>query len=146
MEQGVQTEATCNHQQCWELFANNVASVYTGLYTMCREEKATYFLRIDWLFEDLCQFRHFFYLACIQFLLKRFFNASLCSKHLNFCRNVSGLLGCMQTDATTPNIVAPTMLFVVASVLAVVCKQMQQLPTMLGPAVHRAKDTTHTSL
>ena len=29
-------------------------------------------------------------------------------------------------------------------VLAVVCKRMQQLPTMLGPAVHRRKDTTHT--
>ena len=31
------------------------------------------------------------------------------------------LLGCMQTDATTPKIVAPTMLGVVASVLAMVC-------------------------
>ena len=39
---------------------------------------------------------------------------------------------------TSPNIVAP--------VLAVVCKRMQQLPTMLGPAVHRGKDTTHKSL
>ena len=55
-------------------------------------------------------------------------------------------LGCVQTDATTPNIVAPTMLGVVACVLAVVCKPMQQLPTMLGPAVHRGKDTTHKSL
>ena len=27
--------------------------------------------------------------------------------------------------------------------LAVVCKCMQQLPTMLGPTVHRWKDTTH---
>ena len=42
----------------------------------------------------------------------------------------------VQTDATTPNIVAPTMLGVVGCVLAVVCKRMQQLPTMLGPAVH----------
>ena len=41
-------------------------------------------------------------------------------------------LGCVQTDATTPNIVAPTMLGVVACMLAVVCKRMQQLPTMLG--------------
>ena len=56
------------------------------------------------------------------------------------------LLGCVQTDATTPNIVAPTMLGVVGCVLAVVCKQMQQLPTMLGPAVHRGKDTTYKSL
>ena len=46
----------------------------------------------------------------------------------------------MQTDATTPNIVAPTMLGVVPSVLEVVCKRMQQLPTLLGPTVHRGKD------
>ena len=30
MQQGVQTDATCNIQQCWELLANNVASVCTG--------------------------------------------------------------------------------------------------------------------
>ena len=52
----------------------------------------------------------------------------------------------LQTEATTPNIVGPTMLGVVASVLAVVCKRMQQLPTILGPAVHRGKDTTHKTL
>ena len=52
----------------------------------------------------------------------------------------------VQTDATTPNIVGPTMLGVVASVLAVVCKRMQQVPTILGPAVHRGKDTTHKTL
>ena len=34
----------------------------------------------------------------------------------------------------------------VACVLAVVCKRMQQLPSILGPAVHRGKDTTHKSL
>ena len=55
-------------------------------------------------------------------------------------------LGCVQTDATTPNIVASTMLGVVGCVLAVVCKRMQQLPTMLGPVVHRGKDTTYKSL
>ena len=38
------------------------------------------------------------------------------------------------------------MVGVVASSLAVVCKQMQQLPTMLGPAVRRGKDTTHKTL
>ena len=54
--------------------------------------------------------------------------------------------GCVQTDSTTPNIVAPTMLGVVAWVLALVYKPMQQLPTMLRPAVHRGKDTTHKSL
>ena len=31
MQQGVQTDATCNIQQCWELLANNVASVCMGL-------------------------------------------------------------------------------------------------------------------
>ena len=39
-----------------------------------------------------------------------------------------------------------TMLGVVESVLAVVCKRMQQLPAMLEPTVHRGKNTTHTSL
>ena len=29
MQQGVQTDATCNIQQCWELLANNVLSVCT---------------------------------------------------------------------------------------------------------------------
>ena len=33
MQQGVQTDATCNIQHCWELLANNVASVCTGLYS-----------------------------------------------------------------------------------------------------------------
>ena len=31
MQQGVQTDATCNIQQCWELLTNNAASVYTRL-------------------------------------------------------------------------------------------------------------------
>ena len=52
----------------------------------------------------------------------------------------------VQTDATTPKVVAPTMLGVVARVFAVVCKRIQQLPTMLGPTVYRGKDTTHKSL
>ena len=38
------------------------------------------------------------------------------------------------------------MLGVVTSVLAVECTRMQQLPTMLVPAVHRGKDTTHKTL
>ena len=33
MQQGVQTDATCNIQQCWELLANNVPSVCSGLYS-----------------------------------------------------------------------------------------------------------------
>ena len=39
-----------------------------------------------------------------------------------------------------------TMFKVVTSMLAVVCTRMQQLPTILGPAVHRGKDTTHKTL
>ena len=31
MQQGVETDTRCNIQQFWELLANNVASVYTGL-------------------------------------------------------------------------------------------------------------------
>ena len=34
----------------------------------------------------------------------------------------------------------------VASVLAVLCKRKQQVPTMLGLAVHGGKDTTHKTL
>ena len=33
MQQGVHTDATCNIQQSWELLANGVASVCTGLNT-----------------------------------------------------------------------------------------------------------------
>ena len=49
-------------------------------------------------------------------------------------------------EATIPNIVGPTLSGVVESVLAVVCKRMQQLPTMLEPVVYRGKDTTCKSL
>ena len=76
--------------------------------------------------------------------------ANRCNNSQHCCANKVG--SCcvrvgsgVQTDATTPNIVAPTMLGVVACVLAVVCKRMQQLPTSLGPAVHRGKNTTHKS-
>ena len=55
-------------------------------------------------------------------------------------------LSYMQMDATTPNTVDPRMLGVVASVLAVVSKRMQQLPITLGHAVHRGKDTTQKIL
>ena len=44
-------------------------------------------------------------------------------------------LNYVQTDATTSNIVWPKMLGVIVSVLAVVCKRMQQVPTMLGLAL-----------
>ena len=52
----------------------------------------------------------------------------------------------VQTDGITRNIVGPTMLEVVASVLVVVGKRIQQLPAMLGPAVHRGTDTTQKTL
>ena len=55
-------------------------------------------------------------------------------------------LCCVQTDATTPNIVGPTMLGVVASVLSVLCKWMHQVPTILGLAVNLGNDTTYTTL
>ena len=57
------------------------------------------------------------------------------------------LAGGVQTDATTPNIVGPRMLGVVASVLAGGLQiRIQQLPTILGPAVHHRKVTTHKTL
>ena len=37
MQQSVQTDATCNIQQCWKLLANNVSSVCTGLNTTMLE-------------------------------------------------------------------------------------------------------------
>ena len=38
MQQGVQTDATCNIQQSWELLANDVASVCTVLNTYSEPE------------------------------------------------------------------------------------------------------------
>ena len=52
----------------------------------------------------------------------------------------------LQMDQTTANVVGPRMLGVVVSMLAVVCKRMQQLPTLLGPAVNCGKDATHKTL
>ena len=49
----------------------------------------------------------------------------------------------VQRDATTPNIVASAMFGIVVSMLAVVCKGMQQLSAVFGLAVHCGKDTTH---
>ena len=40
MQQGVQTDATCNIQQCWELLACNVASVFKGLKKHCDSHSA----------------------------------------------------------------------------------------------------------
>ena len=33
----MQTDATCNIQQCWELLATNVASFCTGLYILSND-------------------------------------------------------------------------------------------------------------
>ena len=55
-------------------------------------------------------------------------------------------MGSKRKATCKPTQQLPTLLEVVASVLAVVCKRMQQLPTMMGPAVHRGKDTTHKAL
>ena len=52
----------------------------------------------------------------------------------------------VHTVATTPNYVGPTLLGVVAFVLAEVCIRLQQLPTMLRPVVHHRMDTTHKTL
>ena len=54
------------------------------------------------------------------------------------------VLSYVQTNATTPNILWSTLLGVVASELAVVCKWVQQLPTIRGPAVHCGKTTLKT--
>ena len=48
----------------------------------------------------------------------------------------------LQMEKTTANVVGPRTLGVVASVLAVVCKRVQRLPTLLGPAVNCGKDAT----
>ena len=52
----------------------------------------------------------------------------------------------VRTVATNPNYVGPTLLGVVAFVLAEVCIRLQQLPTMLRPVVHHGMDTTHKTL
>ena len=61
----------------------------------------------------------------------------------NCCVSVSSGV---RTVATTPNYVGPTLLGVVALVLAVVCIRLQQLPKMLRPVVHHGMDTTHKTL
>ena len=46
MQQGVQTDATCNIQQCWELLAKNAALDCTGLYSKtCGEENRSFWLK-----------------------------------------------------------------------------------------------------
>ena len=57
---------------------------------------------------------------------------SMMSVYFTLCASCHGHdvtcdINCLQTSETTPNIVAPTMLGVVACVLAVVCKRMQHV-------------------
>ena len=52
----------------------------------------------------------------------------------------------VQTDATTPNIVGPTMLGVVAFVLAVVSKRTQQLPTTYNRVCKRTQHVTSNNI
>ena len=40
MQDGVQTDATCNIQECWELLAINVATIFTGLKKHCDSHSA----------------------------------------------------------------------------------------------------------
>ena len=49
-----------------------------------------------------------------------------------------------QTDAITPSIVGPTMLGVVASVFAVLCKRMQQFPATRNNMQQRGLQTDAT--
>ena len=62
-------------------------------------------------------------------------------------QNKKGRVKLSANGRTTLNIGGPTMLGVVASVLAVVCKRMQELSILilLGPAVHRGKETSHNA-
>ena len=76
------------------------------------------------------------------FELSKFSSAGNKTKLMNYSslnlKSISFVLGCGNNGAT--------MLGVVASVLAVVCTRMQQLSALLGPTVHRGKDTNHKSL
>ena len=46
MQQGEQTDATCNIQRRWELLANNAALDCTGLYSKtCGEENRSFWLK-----------------------------------------------------------------------------------------------------
>ena len=45
MQQGVQTDATCIIQKCWELLARKVVSFCTGLYLAKEKEKTANWLK-----------------------------------------------------------------------------------------------------
>ena len=72
-------------------------------------------------------------------------NFPACSHHLGFWKRRKTEWSCgfvLHADAATPYIVGPTMLGVVASVLAVVCKGMQQLPTTCNKVCKRTQHVT----
>ena len=63
MQKGVQTDATCNIQKCWELLANNVASVCTGLKGLHPS--------LNWERKKLISVRVFIFMSSKQRRLKR---------------------------------------------------------------------------
>ena len=67
MQKGVQMDATCNIQQCWELLANNVASVCMGLYKaqFSHQYRRHFFYFADQISEE---FRHVFLFTSVQWL------------------------------------------------------------------------------
>ena len=58
---------------------------------------------------------------------------------------VDGKVTCKRTQQL-PTLLGPQCWEYIASVLAMVCKLVQQHLTIRGPAVHRGKDTTHKTL
>ena len=73
MQQGVQTDATCNIQQCWKLLANAVASVCTGLYATGVGQKnsgwtiLTCWLQLEWGHRNNIKFSHTFVIVAEHF-------------------------------------------------------------------------------
>ena len=49
MQQGVQTDTACNIQQCWEMMAKKVASVFTGLISLLGRRRKWYERRGKWM-------------------------------------------------------------------------------------------------
>ena len=141
----------CRYQRCWELlgpFARSlkgkvsIINPVSKLYSLAYKVQQTFFVpakkeNVNWV----NNMKHARGLRIIIVIEKKKSTAilrgstQLCAtvrvfinvqRYPTVPKNSLNLgLGCVQTDATTPNIVAPTMLGVVASVLAVVCKRMQ---------------------
>ena len=76
-------------------------------------------------------------------------NFPACSRHLGFWKQRKTEYSCgfvLHADAATPFIVGPAMLGVVASVLAVVCKRMHQLPTTCNKVCKRTQHVTSNNI